>query len=418
MKLDARVAGLLLIAAGVMTAGAYVAFDASQRDRAVPSPAAPKTTSAQPSLPASHPRLPPSHPPLADARPPRGAIVREGKMAAAPARAVSHFRIGNHIARTIYADGGVMWVGTSGGMVRYDTASREFKIFDASNGLRSSGVLRVDKIRGRIAVGTFGGGLALLDPLSRAWEHFNVPEGLGDAFVYDLLEDSSGDVWIATGAGVNRVRAGALREQASWQLYTVENTGGGLPGDKVYAVAEGKDRSIWFATEGGIARFRGGRWISGPAAIEDASPAATRSATGTHAVAAAPGEAGRLTSLAVDKGGKVWAGTAGAGLRRFDGAGWRKYSVRDGLPSDRIVALHADGDGRLWIGTDKGLAVLGDEKFRVMTTADGLLADNVYSVRTTADGSVWVGSFGGVAHIRAPDPNRGTSGPRKQLPSD
>lgn len=339
-----------------------------------------------------------------------------------PARAFTHFRVGNNSVRAIYADGSVIWVGTSGGVVRYDTASHEFKTYDANNGLLSNGVFHLGKLRGKIAVGTYGGGLSLFDQKAQKWEHYSIPEGLGDAFVYDVLEASNGDVWIATGSGLNRVRAGALKERAKWDLHTVENTAGGLPGDRVFALAQGKDGSVWCATGGGLASFQNGKWsnwtrakgLGGPRGAvggsvtsggapshpspQQAKPAHEASETGAE-------QDGHITALKVGEDGEVWAGIRGAGLARFDGKAWMKYTVAEGLPSNQISTLHIDRSGRLWVGTDKGLALLTNGKFQVMTTAHGLLGENVYSVTTTQDGGLWVGSFGGVAHIRQPAVN-------------
>ena len=58
-------------------------------------------------------------------------------------------------------------------------------------------------------------------------------------------------------------------------------------------------------------------------------------------------------------------------------------------------------DGKLWIGTNKGLARFKDDGqgFVVMTKEQGLYADNVFSMTEAADGSLWIGSFGGVARL-------------------
>jgi ligand-binding sensor domain-containing protein len=59
-------------------------------------------------------------------------------------------------------------------------------------------------------------------------------------------------------------------------------------------------------------------------------------------------------------------------------------------------------DGKLWIGTNKGLARFNEsgQGFKVYTKAQGLYADNVFSMAEADDGSLWVGSFGGVARIK------------------
>ena len=413
---------LLLIAAGAI--GAYALY-AQEGIRAVTAKATPAPAPARGLIPASHPRIPASHPPISKAPP--GADARVGTVTVDPTRAFTHFRVGNNSVTAIYADGPVMWLGTSGGMVRFDTLSREFKTYDARDGLQSNGILYLGKLKGKISVGTYGGGLSLLNQDAQEWEHYGIAEGLANVFVYDVLEASSTDVWIATGAGVNRVRGGALKERAKWDLYTVASTGGGLPHDRVQRIAEGKDGSVWFATRGGVARFRNGKWENwthakglgaarkgtsrGVAIKGDRTLGQAQEKEQAHDARGAGANAAlnpnHVAALAVGEDGRVWAGTWGAGLARFDGKAWRNYTVAEGLANNQISTLNFDRKGQLWIGTRDGLSVFSNGKFQVMTTAHGLLAENVYSVTTTKDGGVWVGSFGGVAHIRQPALNNG-----------
>ncbi|MBI3939120.1 MAG: regulator [Betaproteobacteria bacterium] len=395
-----------------MVAGAYMF---GRKQAAEPQASAPRRAAAQ---------APGAHPPVAPEAP-RGRDQREGKVQVDPTRAFTHFRVGNKNVKTIFGDGRVMWVGTSGGVIRYDTGSDEYKLYDAQNGLLSNGVFYVGKLHGRIAIGTYGGGLSLLDERTQRWETLNVPEGLGDAFVYDVLEASNGDVWIATWSGANRVRGGALKDRARWDLYTVENTKGGLPNDWVYGLAEGKNGDIWLATEGGLARYRNGKWDNwnhprGLGAPYDkvkndiqfkndpsqvsAHHAKQKQEMGLQGVDVAYNP-NYIVALEVDRNGVVWAGTWGGGLARFDGRKWTNYTVAEGLPGNHVFMLHLDPQQRLWVGTNNGLAQFKDGKFRVMTVADGLFGNTVFSMATGADGSMWVGSFGGVAHIRRPRPD-------------
>ncbi|MBX3607827.1 MAG: regulator, partial [Piscinibacter sp.] len=335
-------------------------------------------------------------------------------------RRFTHFRVGNKNVKRLFVDGDVVWVGTSGGAVRYDTRTDEYKLFDTSSGLLSNGVFHVGKLGGRIVLGTYGGGLALLDPVTQTFRTYNIPDGLGDAFVYDVLQARNGDVWIATWSGVNRVRGGALDDRARWELHTVDSTHGGLPNDWVYGLAEGPNGEIWLATEGGLARFHEGRWqhwkhgdgLGAPyAKVKDQIAYKNDPAQVSEHHAKQKQEMGLagvdvaynpnyIVSLAVDAQGVVWAGTWGAGLSRFDGRTWTQYTVAEGLPGNHVFMLHLDPQGMLWIGTNNGLARLRDGRFDVLTTHDGLFNNTVFSMATTRDGTRWVGSYGGVARIR------------------
>ncbi|HPC17187.1 MAG TPA: two-component regulator propeller domain-containing protein [Candidatus Hydrogenedentes bacterium] len=62
----------------------------------------------------------------------------------------------------------------------------------------------------------------------------------------------------------------------------------------------------------------------------------------------------RITSLAVDSRGTLWAGTpAGLGRRTPDGE-WTTIRGRDGLPCENVTAIAVDSRDCLWIGTDHG----------------------------------------------------------------
>lgn len=345
---------------------------------------------------------------------------REGKVTVDPNAKFTHFRVGNRNVKDIFVDGKMVWVGTSGGVIRYDTGTDQFKMWDNKTGLLSNGMFHVGKLGGKIVVGTYGGGMSLLDAATGQWKNYNIPDGLGDAFVYDVLQTTGGDIWIATWSGVNRVRGGALDDRSKWDLYTVENTRGGLPNDWVYGLAEGKSDDVWLATEGGLARFRNGKWqnwnhakglgapyekvkddiqfTNDPSKVSE-HHARQKQEMGLQGINVAYNP-NYIVSLAVDKDGVVWAGTWGGGLSRFDGTKWKVYTVKDGLPGNHVFMLHIDKKEQLWVGTNKGLARFGNGKFSALTTADGLFSDTVFAMDTADDGSLWIGSFGGVTHLR------------------
>lgn len=334
----------------------------------------------------------------------------------------THFHVGNLNVKGMYAEGDEVWVGTSGGVIRYSLKTNDYKLYDVAGGsLLSNGVFHVSKLGERIAVGTYGGGLSLYDPKADTWKNINIPDGLADQFVYDITKTANGDVWIATWSGVNRVQGGRIEDRSRWTTFNVENTQGGLPNDWVYGVEEGKDGALWFATEQGVARFKGGQWRHWD--HENGIGAPYEQVKGDIRFSSDPGKASQhhaqqkqaqglgkvdvaynpnyIVSMKVDRDGVVWAGTWGGGLARFDGKDWRNFTVKEGLPSNHVFMLNVDTKGQLWVGTSHGLARFNsnNESFTVLTKREGLFADNVFSMARAADGSLWVGSFGGVARL-------------------
>jgi len=357
--------------------------------------------------------MPADHPPVGPV--PSGIVTPD------PDAQYTHFRVGERNVRRLVAEGDVMWVGTSGGVIRYDTVTDQFKHYNTRVGLLANGIFHISRWRGKLAIGTYGGGLALLDDETDSFKHYNIPEGLADAFVYDMVETEDGHLWIATWSGANLVIDGDLDNPDKWRTFTVENSNGGLPNDWVYALERGEDGVIWFATEGGLARYKGGVWDNwnhddGLGADyelvkEDIQFQDDMSAVSEHHsrqkvemglqkidVAYNPNY---IVALLVTEGNTVWAGTWGGGLARFDGESWTNFTVKEGLPSNHVFMLYLDNDSHIWVGTGKGLARMEEDgSFSVFGTADGLYSDVIFSMQQGEDDTLWIGTYGGVTHIK------------------
>ena len=104
---------------------------------------------------------------------------------------------------------------------------------------------------------------------------------------------------------------------------------------------------------------------------------------------------GRITSFAQTPDGYLWLGTE-FGLLRFDGVRNVPWDPPTGahLPSSYIRSLLAAQDGRLWIGTYKGLASSRDGKLTVYQELAGQTVDVLVQDRA---GTVWAGGYVGSA---------------------
>ena len=78
---------------------------------------------------------------------------------------------------------------------------------------------------------------------------------------------------------------------------------------------------------------------------------------------------------------------------------WRTFTTADGLPSNTVFALAADGD-TLWAGTEHGLARYRDGRWTAWQQADGLVYPVVTSLAVDpASGDLWIGTLGGVSRL-------------------
>ena len=111
----------------------------------------------------------------------------------------------NTVHSILQTSDGYLWLGTDGGLVRFDGI--EFVTFDAEN----------------------------------------TPQFKSDT-VSDLLQDASGTLWISTGAGLLSYRSGAFRAFTTAQ---------GLPADTVWFSYEDHRHRLWAITAAGPAFFDG-----------------------------------------------------------------------------------------------------------------------------------------------------------------
>lgn len=315
----------------------------------------------------------------------------------------------NTVTSLVQTQDGYLWIGTFGGLARFDGA--RFTTFDKSTTppLPNSGVhaLLPDQ-NGGLWVGTNGGGLTLLkDGAART---FTGADGLGGDVVRSLFQDKQGRLWAGTNGGLSLFEAGrfrnwgakegfttsvvrAIREDAQGALWIATNGDGlyrmqdgrfnrltrkdGLPSDFVFSLQVDRQGGLWIGTNGGgLARYAGGR---------------------VRVYGAKDGLAGDIIwTLFEDKQGSLWVGTYGAGLFRREGDVFRGLTAGNGLSSDFVRALWQDHEGSLWIGTNTGgMARLRDGKFTVYTAREGLPSDVAKSVLASADGALWVGTSGG-----------------------
>jgi ligand-binding sensor domain-containing protein len=80
---------------------------------------------------------------------------------------------------------------------------------------------------------------------------------------------------------------------------------------------------------------------------------------------------------------------------------WENFTVASGLPDNHVYCVLVDGN-RIWAGTENGLALLEDGKWRVFTTADGLAHRAVLSLALDQrTGDLWAGTMGGLSRVSA-----------------
>ncbi len=165
----------------------------------------------------------------------------------------------------------------------------------------------------------------------------------------------------------------------------------GLPQNTVPAILQTRDGYLWFATEEGLVRFNGTQFV-----VFDKTSSPDLKANG-------------IQKLLEDKrDGALWIGTFGGGLARYSAGQFKSYGMEDGLPGTIIDALAQDSHGDLWIGTDKGLAVLKDGHILKSIGKRELPQVGINALAIAPDGKLWI-IAGGSTILRIDDKTGDTS---------
>jgi ligand-binding sensor domain-containing protein/signal transduction histidine kinase len=224
---------------------------------------------------------------------------------------------------------GSLWISSPGGLTRYRNGV--FHNYSVSDGLQENSISRItaDPAGGIWAV-TRHNKLFHFD--GTTIHRFPDPFVAGPEEVNALLEDTRGTLWIATFHGLF-----ALKQGGGIARFTTRN---GLAGDRVFALAFDHHGELWAAGDGGIARENKDRFI-----------------------ATAVPELPTATLLAFDpnvKDDAIWTGSTGQGLFRLTPQGVQRMRVAQGLTSDELWLLYFSRDGSLWLGAANGLNELSD----------------------------------------------------------
>lgn len=119
----------------------------------------------------------------------------------------------------------------------------------------------------------------------------------------------------------------------------------------------------------------------------------------------------RPTTTLVDREGSLW--VLGRSLYRVEGQGFvRGFTTQDGLPSDQIWSVFRDRLGRLWVGTNSGLALLGPEGFREIPGTRGL---RVMALTMDQQDRLWIGSINSQPVCLEPGASSPTATPYRNL---
>ncbi len=294
---------------------------------------------------------------------------------------------------------GYLWVGTSGGLLRFDGA--RFQLFAHENTPafgENSVFCLLAAHDGRLWIGTDGSGL--IEWHNGLFHAYSAEKGQTSNFVRALAEDHNGLLWVATDDGLYWVRNGRL-ERADKPL--------NLPVFNVHAVMEDRTGRIWvggarlYSLKDGQAReyslpdndsrnkvksflqtSDGTIWVGTVGGLYRLLPELDR-------FKPVPGVFGTIRSLRETPSGELWAGSIGEGIFRIRGDRVTRLQAPSPLVSNTVLSIFVDSERNLWIGAQAGMMRLSRTPVRVVDLPSATDSD-FGTVALDSDGSLWAAS--------------------------
>jgi signal transduction histidine kinase/ligand-binding sensor domain-containing protein len=342
---------------------------------------------------------------------------------------------------------GYLWVGTIGGLARFDGV--RFVTFGAQNseGFRHSWISGLYESRqGDLWIASDGGGVTRYH--EGRFTNYGIAQGLASDSVDCLGEDEEAGVWMRNrfGDGFNRWHDGKITARArqdlpaNLTLRAFQTNGPGevwirkgstlecrLPQRLVQlggysAVQEDRNGCLWVYGSRFAARLRAnggaGQEIRADPVLEDNVRCLCEGKAGdiwagawTHGLfhwREGQGSAfrkvkgiadGQVRTIYEDREGIVWVGTTAGGLNRLRPRTIDLHSAEGGVTGKDVLTVAESSARRLWIGTYRDGLFYGDQeggRYRRFSPLAGPFDQfNIFSVCPAHDGALWVATWGG-----------------------
>ncbi|MBP1703782.1 MAG: signal transduction histidine kinase, partial [Chloroflexi bacterium] len=309
---------------------------------------------------------------------------------------------------SIYADQrGGTWLGTASGLWYYGPGSIEQQNpvhyqHDPADptSLSNDIVIAIhEDTQGFIWVGTQYAGLNRLDDSTGKFTRYPAnpddPTSLSSNWINAILEDESGWLWIGTNHGLNLLNRITGR---FFQYHFDPDDAHSLSSEEVRDIYQDRSGVVWVATTGGICKLNetASRFTHYQQGSNQLSPAA----------AAPPGNLPDLsdnliTSIYQDSHDILWIGTSLGGLNRLDRSTGSVTVYRHdpadstSLSNGEVFAISEDRTGMLWIATSSGLDRF-DAQTGTFIAEEEFQGQTVSAIVEDQQGGMWVGTWGGL----------------------
>jgi ligand-binding sensor domain-containing protein len=282
----------------------------------------------------------------------------------------------------------------------------------------------IEDAEGNLWFGSNGDGLYKYD--GKLFVHYGMEQGLNSNFIYSILHDKLGTIWVGTNKGLNRLEGNSFK---SISIVLANHSSGFLASDNknnapsenaVWSLMQDKKGVMWVGTDDGVYCYNGKeftRFLDNQTVVNKDSLklkgifSILESKNGTiwfaecadEGISSYDGktlsriipykEIRRTDRIIEDNHNNLWFATAFKGIGKYDGKNYTQniFKIRELNGSYNI---QEDANGNIWFDTQDGLGFYDGNQHRILTEKDGINFKDMIPILVDKKGNLWLSCKG------------------------
>ncbi|UOB16034.1 hybrid sensor histidine kinase/response regulator transcription factor [Abyssalbus ytuae] len=310
--------------------------------------------------------------------------------------------ISGNAVREIHPDRyGNLWIGTEdAGLNKLNLKTGIFTNYTSTGGpkkLSHYNIHALLPVKNKVWIGNFNHGLDVMDiNTGNIIKHYDVTDkksSLSNNFVLAIYQTRSGEIYLATASGIQ------IYNKKEDNFLIVD----AFPENFFYtSFFEDIDGTLWAGTTQGLYFY---------------NPFTNKKGFFKHDSKNLNSISNnRINIIFQDSKNNIWVATEnGLNLYNKEKNTFKKYSTKEGFPSNVFYAIVEDNENKLWITTTNGLVEFQPElnKIKTYTKSNGLLSDqyNYNSAYKDPNGEIYFGSVDGMISFNPSEFNTNSNKP-------